>query len=135
MDPIAMMGPPEFWMTPEQFDSMIQPYIGKADLVITTIGLPMDMAKMKYWTWEKKPKMVIASGGIFSLKKAIEAGAVVAAVAYNPKAEFNNLPPPSKLEDAFNNRFVLITTDNIKEVSTSSPELFMSPAGPMPMRR
>jgi len=135
MDPVAMMGPPEFWLTPAAMDSLIEPYIGKADLVITTIGLPMDMAKMKYWTWEKKPKMVLASGGIFSLKKAIEAQAVAAAVAYNPKSTFDNLAPPSNLEEAFNKRFVLITPDNIKEISTSIPELFMSPAGPMPMRR
>ena len=126
MDEMMMMGPIEFWLTPEKFDALIQPYIGKADLVITTIGLPMEVAKLKYWTWDKKPKMVIASGSIFELKKAFEACAVAAAVTYNPKAKYDNLPPPSKLEEAFEKRFILVTCDNIKDVSAKYPELFMN---------
>lgn len=122
---MMMMGPPEFWLTAERFDAMLQPYIGKADIVITTIGLPMDMPKMKFWTLNPRPKMVIASGSIFELRKAIEAGAVAAAITYNPKAQYDNKAPPSKLDDAFNKRFLLVTPESVEQIAKDHPELFM----------
>ena len=123
---MLLMGPIEFWLTPERFDAMLRPYMAKVDIVITTIGLPMEVAKLQFWNASPRPTMVIATGSIFELKKAIEGKAVVAAVTYNPKAVYDNKMPPAKLQEAFDKRFVLVTSENVGEVSKKFPELFMN---------
>jgi hypothetical protein len=122
---MMMMGPIEFWLTAEKFDEMMAPYLDKCDMVITTIGLPMDVGRMKFWSLSSRPKMVVASGSILELKKAIEGKAVVAALTFNPKAKFDNERPPKKLDDAFAKRYILITPENVNQVAEEIPELFI----------
>jgi hypothetical protein len=123
---MMMMGPIEFWLTPEKFDAMLEPHLKNVDLVITTIGLPMEVGKLKFWQVKPQPpKMVIASGNISNLAEAIKAGYVAAAVTFNPKATYDNQKPPSNLDDAFSKRYLLVTPENVEQTVKEFPNLFM----------
>ncbi len=123
---MMMMGPIEFWLTPEKFDAMLEPHLKGADLVITTIGLPMDVGKLKFWQVKPQPpKMVIASGNISNLAEAIKAGFVAAAVTFNPKATYDNQKPPSNLDEAFAKRYLLVTPETVEQTAKEFPNLFM----------
>ncbi len=128
-DDLFFIGPPEFWLTADVFDTMLQPYIGKVDLVITTIGLPTDMVKLKFWTLNPRPKLVIACGSIFELRKAIADKSVVAAVTYNPKAVYERKVSLTNVKAAFDKRFLLVTPENVEEISRKYPELFYGETG------
>lgn len=123
---MMMMGPIEMWLTPDRFDALLEPYAGKVDLVITTIGLPMQPGLLKFWKLEPLPKMVIAQGNVMELRGAIKAGAVAAALTFNPQAKFDTKMPPKDLEKAFNNRYLLITPENVDQIAEQHKDLFMN---------
>ena len=123
---MMMMGPIEFWLTPEKFDAMLEPQLKNVDLVITTIGLPMEVGKLKFWQIKPQPaKMVIANGNISNLAEAIKTGYVAAAVTFNPKATYDNQKPPSNLDAAFSKRYLLVTPENVEQTVKEFPNLFM----------
>jgi hypothetical protein len=120
-----MVAPLEYWFTAELFDKLVNRYAKQADMVITTIGLPQDVAAMKFWTLNPRPKLAMASGSVYELKKAFKGQAIVAAVTYSPKAQYKDQPAPKDMDAAFNERFLLITPENIDTVCGEFPELFM----------
>ena len=82
----AALPPFEFWFTAELFDGIVNEYKDKCDLIITTIGLPLDQQNMKFWTMEDRPKLAMAKGSVHELRGAIEDSTIVAAVAFDPDA-------------------------------------------------
>ena len=123
--PADMAAPQESYFTAEVFDRLVKKYAGKVDLVVTTIGLPQDMAKMEFWHMSSRPRLALAGGSVHELKNAFSTGAIVAAVAYSPCARYSDKPPASGVSEAFAERFLLITPENIEEISRQFPELFM----------
>ncbi|OGV63272.1 MAG: hypothetical protein A3K19_12865 [Lentisphaerae bacterium RIFOXYB12_FULL_65_16] len=120
-----MVAPLEYWFTAELFDKLVSKYSKQADLVITTIGLPQDVSAMKFWQMNPRPKLAMASGSVYELKKAFKGQAIVAAVTYSPKAQYKDKPAPNDMDEAFNERFLLITPESIDTVCGEFPELFM----------
>ncbi len=118
--------PMEAWFTPERFDKLVQPYIGKVDLLITFQGLPMEPGKLKFWNMKPLPKVVLAGGSIAEFRKAIEQGVVIAAVTTNPKANFE-LRPKSDVNKTFELRYLLITPENLGSMAGDYKGLFNSP--------
>lgn len=119
--------PLEAWFTAEKFDGVVQGHVvGKADMVISLAGLPAEVAKMKFWNLNPRPKLALGSGNIFELQKAIEAGAVSVAITANPKADYEKLSPPSDVEKAFALRFLLVTPENVKQVAADNPGMFIT---------
>lgn len=118
-DDMIMM---EDMMTSKHFDELIAKY-PKADVCVSLIGLPHDVHKMKVWT-KDKPKVALLFGEIFPLKKAIEAGKIVAAVSYRPGVKFSEEPAPNLPDKAFEKRYLLITPSNVKEIAKEYPSIF-----------
>ena len=119
----AALPPLEFWFTSKIVDGIINDYKGKCDMVITTIGLPSDVRNMKFWTMKERPKLVLAKGSVYDLRKAIEGEAVVAAIAFNPTpTEFDRVP--KDLDEAFDLRFILVTPENQSSVASAHTGLF-----------
>jgi len=54
----------------------------------------------------------------------------VAAVIYSPKAQYNDKPAPTDMEEAFHERFLLITPENSDAIAGEFPEIFTVPAEP-----
>ena len=120
-----MMPPMEYWFTAEVFDNIVAEYKDQCNLVITTVGLPRDLQAMNYWNLEGAPKIAVASGSIYELKNVIQGGYVVAAVCYSPKAVYDEKPPPSNLDEAFDKRFLLVTPESVTSIASTHPDLFM----------
>jgi len=119
-----MLPPLEFWFTGKLFDQLVTDNKDKCNLIITTIGLPMDLGAMKFWKMKDRPKLALASGSVYELKAAIKQQMVVAAVTYNPKAVYDEKAPPSNLDAAFDKRFLLVTSENVDEVAGAHKDLF-----------
>jgi len=119
-----MLPPLEFWFTAKIFDDLVKKNADKCDIIITTIGLPMDLGAMKFWTMKKRPDLALASGSVYELKKAIAGKAIVAAVTYNPKAVYDEKNPPADLDAAFDKRYLLVTPDNISTIAGQYGDLF-----------
>lgn len=114
-----MMAPMETWYTAKVMQDILKKAGVDYDMVITCIGLPAGGLPLL-----KGKKVVFAGGSPYEYAAAIANGLVVAAVTYKPDAEYDDKPVPSDLQVAFDKRYVLITTDNIKEVAGKYAELF-----------
>ncbi|NMA46985.1 MAG: hypothetical protein GX945_10530 [Lentisphaerae bacterium] len=114
-----MMAPMETWYTAKVMQDILKNANVDYDMVITCIVLPAGGL-----IHLKGKKVVFAGGSPYEYAAAIANGLVVAAVTYKPDAEYDDKPVPSDLQVAFDKRYVLITTDNIKEVAGKYAELF-----------
>jgi len=112
-----MLPPMEYWLTPKIFDDIINKYKDKVDMVITTIGLPQQYARMKLWRMKKRPKVVIAGGSIYELKQLFMGKYIAAAVTFNPDAQFTDKGPSSNLEEAFKERYILVTPETVAQLA------------------
>jgi hypothetical protein len=114
-----MMAPMETWYTAKVMQDILKGAGVDYDMVITCIGLPIGGLMQL-----KGKKVVFAGGSPYEYAAAIAGGLVVAAVTYKPDAIYDDKPVPSALQEAFDKRYVLITTENVKEVAGKYGELF-----------
>ncbi len=115
-------------MKASDFDAMLQKH-KDCNLVITMIGLPMNVHEMTFWTEEETPenpkaKIAVMNGDVYRLMGAIQNNLVCAAVTYSPNAVFDERTPPSEMQKAFDKRYLLVTPDNIEQINTTFPGLF-----------
>lgn len=106
--------PMDYWLTREEFDSLVEKHLETCDLVVSMIGVPADAEKMRLWSLPDRPKVALASGSVFELRHLIGNGSIVAAVAFSPEAVFSNERPPADVNEAFKRRFLLLTTENVE---------------------
>ena len=122
---MEMMDPMETWYTKAVLEKMMK---GKdADIIITTIGLPMGVGcagKDFNANCLKGKKVIFAGGSIYEHGRAFAAGCIAAAVTYKPNAEYDEKPVPKDQQAAFDKRFLLITNENFKEVMGLYPDVF-----------
>ncbi len=122
------MVPIEEWFNAGMLDRIMKQN-SNVDLVITTMGLPMDVFQATFWRDKNAPKLVVASGSIYELKGAIKAGRVAAAIAYNPEAKYEPKMAKGTLDEIFDKRFILVTPKNVDEVAGKHQGLFMDAQG------
>ncbi|MBR4675519.1 MAG: hypothetical protein IKP00_13735 [Victivallales bacterium] len=122
---MEMMDPMETWYTKKVLEEMMK---GKdADIIITTIGLPMGVGcagKEFNANCLKGKKVVFAGGSIYEHGRGFATGCIAAAVTYKPNAEYDEKPVPKDQQAAFDKRFLLVTSDNFAEVSKTHPDIF-----------
>ena len=100
------------------------------NLIVTLIGLPFDMPRMKIWNQflkdkGKTPKLAILSGNVSTLGAFIQSGLIVGVVVTNPQYRYTeDMPVPKNYEEAFKERYLLITPNNVAKVSKKYPKLF-----------
>ncbi len=111
-----MTPPTEFWFKAPIFDKLVKKHAGQIDMVITTMGLPSDYGRMKFWKMSKRPKLVLAGGSVYDLKQLFAGKYIAAAVTYNPDAVYKDESPSSDVDKAFDKRYVLITPENLAQV-------------------
>jgi hypothetical protein len=119
-----MMPPLDYWFTAKVFDALLKKNEGQFDLLVTVIGLPADARASTVLKGKSCPKIAVLNGSIYDLKNAIRPNMVVAAVTYNPKAQYDDKPAPKDVDEAFNKRFLLVTPDSIQQIATQFPEIF-----------
>lgn len=106
-------------MTAKDFDNALANH-SDCTVVISTVGLPRDAARMKLWNLPeaKRPKLILM--GIMDatgMKAAITKGLISAIVTISPTAKFTEDAPPSDMQETFDLRYVLIDKDNISKYS------------------
>ncbi len=96
-----------------------------ADLIISTLGLPKDAEKMSFWKQyeqsEGKITLALAECSLKNLRRiepAIREGAVSAVVIPDPEAVWIDEPAPEDAKEAFEKRYILITPENIHDISS-----------------
>ncbi len=132
----AMMDPMmEEQLTPERFNKILHEF-PDVDAVISTIGLPMEyqgllvFSQKPYQEFKDKhgkepPALVLLDAYIYELKNSINGKQILAAVTYNPGADYRpdeNVPKDYK--EAFEKRYLLITPENVSEMATTHESLF-----------
>ncbi|OGV61005.1 MAG: hypothetical protein A2X45_14320 [Lentisphaerae bacterium GWF2_50_93] len=112
-------------MTAQSFNDLMTKY-PDCNLVVSFIGLPNDVENMQVWTMEpeKRPKLAIINGAYHNLKSALQSGIVAVIVAVNPSAKFTDEAAPTDIKAAFDKRYILITPDNIEEISQKYANMF-----------
>lgn len=122
--PEPMFMPLEEWFNAEAFDQLIKKHAGGCDLVVSTIGLPQDLGRMAFWTMRKRPKLALTSCSVYNLRRALETGAVISAVSYDPSKVYDDDPPPEDPEAAFQKRYLLLTPQNARSIAQQHADLF-----------
>lgn len=119
------MMPLEEMMTAKDFDKLLEKH-QDCKLVITMIGLPRDANNLKSlkMTKDKRPKIALLNGDIHSMQGAIASGIIVGAVSYKPGVKYTEDAAPKDVKAAFEQRYLLVTPENIKTVATEYKGLF-----------
>ncbi len=108
----------------KQFNQIFQEHGKNVDIIVSLIGLPMDVENMTLWNMSKPPKLALFNAMyIPNMKQAISRNYVTAMLAYKPNADFRDETVPKNIED-FDKRFLLITPQNIEQMATEYSMLF-----------
>ena len=115
-------------MKAANFDAMLKRH-PECNLIISLIGLPMDVENMEIWDAEEtpetpKPKIALMDANIYNLKAAISSGIVIGTVTYSPAAKYDESKPPADIKQAFDKRFLLVTPENVEAIATQHTGLF-----------
>ncbi len=103
-------------MSAKNFDKIIENN-KDCEVVISTIGLPLDIEKMKIWEMKEidRPKLGLLNVRIKVLRQAIRADYISAAVwkkpNYRPDPNLKKLP--EDLKKTFDLKYLMITPENI----------------------
>ncbi|OPZ31721.1 MAG: hypothetical protein BWZ02_00049 [Lentisphaerae bacterium ADurb.BinA184] len=122
----AMMGPMmDTMLQAKDFNKLIKEMPEGTNLIISLIGLPMDLNNLSLWTMKNAPKLVLVSAmNLPQLQEAIREGYVTAMLTYRPDPDMQDPSIPKDPEAAFNKRYLLVTPENVQELAGQYPMLF-----------
>ena len=118
--------PLSFLVSDGAFSTLAQRH-AKADLIVSLIGLPVNISAFKEWKEKGPPKFALLLpdwrmvGGSDSILEAFRSGKLVAAVITRPHAPD---AAPGKGPAAFDQRFLLVTADNVQALLKEYPAAF-----------
>lgn len=103
-------------MKAKDFDALLEKH-PDCQVVVTSIGLPSDVNKMKFWRMaaDKRPALFLLglpSGRIDGLADQIKKGVVAGVVVSNPQAKYD-VPAPGDPAKAFEIRYILVDKSNV----------------------
>lgn len=109
---------------PADIDTLIEKYPDRK--LVVCFVMPRNVEDMKIWGMDDstRPKLALLNCEIYNMKAAIASGVVPVAVANSPSAVFSEKRAPSDPQKAFDERFLLVTTENVAEISEKYPKLF-----------
>jgi hypothetical protein len=102
-------------MTAADFDKALTTH-KDCGVVISSIGLPRDAAKMKLWSQKDRPKVLLLNAfDMRNYDNLLNHDMINAIVAIGPEAKFTEDAPPRDPQAAFGVRYVLIDKKNVGE--------------------
>ncbi|MCI0747329.1 MAG: hypothetical protein L0Y58_18140 [Verrucomicrobia subdivision 3 bacterium] len=117
--------PLSYLVAEDAFDKLISQH-PNCDVVISLVGLPARLDRVRCWT-DERPKFALLLpdlrpvGNTAAVKQAVVSGKLAAFVLYRPDtAELSKVAGPLRFED----RFLLVTAENIEQILTDYPQLF-----------
>ena len=124
---VPMMDP-GMMLTADKFDEIIDNN-PDCNVVLSLVGLPYDVRTMKFWEKAKDgqaPALVLVNAHIYELKAAIKLKYITAVLQNKPEVYDWQAPVPEDETVAFNNRFIIITPENVEETAAKYSQLFMT---------
>lgn len=123
------MGPEGFLLTAKTFDKLVRKYKGKADVILSIIGLPYDYSEMDFWQLapSKRPKLIVYHANLHDedIQRAIHRGLITAVLTTHPNASFDpKASVPDDEKEAFDSRFILVHAKNIEKLIEDYPNAF-----------
>ena len=128
VDP-ATTTPLSFLVAEESFDLLASENPDRS-LVVSLIGLPANLSRVKVWNQEGEPQFALLLpdwrmvGNRSAVAAAFKSGKIVAAVVNKPGAAADDLTVSGNYEKEFAKRFLLLTSENIEAISGAIPHLF-----------
>ncbi len=115
----------DYWLVASEFDRAIKSH-PEAELVISLVGLPIDVENIGFWYQENCPQLILFGGNLKYMDIALKHKIVIAAIAFVPGASFANSRKPTdqNAEETFYEHFLLINRSNIDETKQVFPALF-----------
>lgn len=90
----------------------------EADMLIFLGALPPNWRTMAcLQNEEKRPKIVLASHTAFGVRADLESGVIVAALVMRLNDTSLDAPIPADMQEAFDQRYVLVTPENVAEIA------------------
>jgi hypothetical protein len=103
------------------------------DLVISLIGLPINLRQTRAWRDSEKPRFALLlpdwrmAGGTESIRQAVKSGKITVAVVNRPGVQTDkkfSSKASSTASDDFRRNFILVTHENIDYLLDNFPMLF-----------
>lgn len=118
--------PLSYLVANDAFDKLVAKH-PNCDLIISLIGLPAALKQARCWQ-DEKPKFALLLpdlrfvGNAAAVKRAVQSGKLAAFVLHKPGAPDSR--SPLKGPGQFDQRFLLVTGENIDQILTDHPQLF-----------
>ena len=103
---------------------------GDYDLWISLIGLPVDIVEADLWKKNDGPRFALllpdlrVLGGVESIKTAFRRGKLIAIVLTQQDRMFDTRTMNGDAREAFDQRYLLLTEDNVDEFIERHPDIF-----------
>jgi hypothetical protein len=134
-DPRALLGdietttPLTYLVAHDAFDQLVRQH-PDCQLVVSLIGLPKALERCEAWQAGGSPRFALLwpdlrpVGGASAVAKAMHAGKLAAFVLRKPGAPSDAAAPGRDRAAEFGQRFLLVTPENVDELTSKQPELF-----------
>lgn len=118
--------PLSYLVADDAFDKLVAQH-PDCGLLISLVGLPASLSRVRCWQTEK-PRFALLLpdlrfiGNAAAVQKAVQSGKLAAMILHKPGAPDSRRPLKGRGE--FDNRFLLVTRDNIDGMLAQYPQLF-----------
>lgn len=122
--------PLSFLMTPEALSRLRQEHPDH-DLWVSLIGLPVGISNQEVWKMDNGPTFALllpdlrVIGGVKDVKNAVRSGKLVAFVLTKQGKMFDTRSIGQDLRREFDDRYLLVTAENVEAIVEEYPELFL----------
>ena len=121
--------PLSFLVAEKAFDTLAKENPDR-DLIVSLIGLPLNVQQSEVWSDPQKPRFALLLpdwrlvGDHNAIRHAVKSGKIVAAVVNRPGAPPDETPVNADYKTEFDQRFWLVTAENIDQLLQAHPRLF-----------
>jgi hypothetical protein len=121
--------PLSYLVAPEAFDQLARQH-ADCELVVSLIGLPIDVGGTEAWKAPGAPGFALLLpdlkiiGDAAAVKTAVKSGKLAAFVIVRPGAPGDDTTPGRDWKAEFEKRFLLVTAENVDQVTQAYPRLF-----------
>lgn len=120
----------EGMVTAAMLDAVIEANPGH-QIILLNIGLPHDFHEMAFWSTKvedgvNRPRLALGQQSVYELRRAIAAEFIACVVTYKPGYKFDiNKLAPELYNEAFDDRYLLVTPENVDALAEEYPDLFL----------
>jgi hypothetical protein len=121
--------PLSYLMAPDALDSAVSQHPG-AELIVSLIGLPLNVTQTRAWQTPGTPQFALllpdlrVVGDKAAIRLALKSQKLAALVLNKPGAPPEDRPLGKDLQAEFDQRFLLVTADNVDEYLRAYPQAF-----------